>query len=63
MLGIVGSLTAAHLVRSRRYEMSPLDPSVFLFVMATMSLVATAACAPPAWRASRLDPMTAFRTE
>ena len=63
VLGIVGSLTGAHLVHSMLYEISPLDPSVFVFVTATMSLVATAACAMPAWRASRLDPMTALRTE
>jgi ABC-type antimicrobial peptide transport system permease subunit len=40
-----------------------LDPAVYLVVSATLLLTAIAACAGPAWRASRLDPMTALRIE
>jgi putative ABC transport system permease protein len=45
------------------YETQPLDPTVFVSVAAVLALVAGFACLAPAWRASRLDPMQALRTE
>jgi len=45
------------------YGTGPLDPAVFLTVIAILLLVAAIACLIPAWRASRLDPMGALRTE
>jgi predicted permease len=45
------------------YETQRLDPAVFAAVAATLMLVASLACLAPAWRASRLDPMQALRTE
>jgi predicted permease len=62
-LGIAGSLAAAQLIRSLLYGVEPIDPAVFASVAAILLLVAAAACVIPAWRASRLDPMTALRTE
>jgi putative ABC transport system permease protein len=50
-------------MRDLLYEIKPLDPAVFAVVAATLLLVAAAACLIPAWRASRLDPMRALRTE
>jgi len=40
------------------YGTGPLDPAVFLTVIAILLLVAAIACLIPAWRASRLDPMS-----
>jgi putative ABC transport system permease protein len=62
-LGIAGSIGASQLIRSMLYGTRPLDPSVFLGVAAILLCVACAACLIPAWRASRLDPMTALRAE
>jgi len=45
------------------YETQPLDPVVFGAVTAMLLVVAGLACLAPAWRASRLDPMRALRTE
>jgi ABC-type lipoprotein release transport system permease subunit len=53
----------ARLIRSMLYGTQPLDPGVFAAVAATLLLVAAMACMVPAWRASRLDPMKALRTE
>jgi predicted permease len=62
-LGIAGSVGASQLIRSMLYDTRPLDPSVFFGVAAILLCVACAACLIPAWRASRLDPMAALRTE
>jgi ABC-type lipoprotein release transport system permease subunit len=50
-------------MRDLLYEIKPLDPAVFVAVAATLLAVAVFACIVPAWRASRLDPMQALRTE
>ena len=62
-LGLAGSVAVVRLIRSMLYETEPLDPAVFAGVALTLLLVAAAACVLPAWRASRLDPMQALRTE
>jgi putative ABC transport system permease protein len=61
--GLAVSVGAARLLSSMLYATHPLDPAVFAAVAAMLLLVATAACVVPAWRASRLDPMQALRTE
>jgi len=63
ILGLVMSVGVTRLMRSMLYEVSPFDPAVFVLVALTLLFVAAAACAFPAWRASRLDPMQALRTE
>jgi predicted permease len=61
--GLAASLEAGRLMRDLLYEIEPLDPAVFAAVAATLVAVAVFACFIPAWRASRLDPMQALRTE
>jgi ABC-type antimicrobial peptide transport system permease subunit len=62
-LGIAGSIAATQLIRSVLYQTRPLDATVYLVVIGTLLLAATAACLLPAWRASRVDPMQALRAE
>ena len=63
VVGLAASLEAGRLMRDLLYEISPLDPAVYAAVAATLLAVAGFACLLPAWRASRLDPMQALRTE
>jgi predicted permease len=61
--GLLVSAAAVRLIGSMLYETEPLDPVVFAAVAGVFLLVAVVACLMPAWRASRLDPMQALRTE
>jgi len=63
LLGLAASAATVRLIQSMLYQTEPLDPVVFASVTALLLVVATLACMLPAWRASRLDPMRALRTE
>jgi putative ABC transport system permease protein len=62
-LGLAASLVATRVFQSMLFGTRPLDPVVLSGVIATLLAVAVLACLAPAWRASRLDPMQALRTE
>ncbi len=63
LFGLAASAAAVRLIRSMLYNTEPLDPAVFAVVAGALLMVAALACIVPAWRASRLDPMQALRTE
>jgi predicted permease len=63
VLGLAASVGAVRLIQSMLYGTRPLDPAIFASVAATLLAVAVMACLIPAWRASRIDPMQALRTE
>jgi ABC-type antimicrobial peptide transport system permease subunit len=63
LLGLAGGAATAQLLREMLYGMSPFDWSVFSTVVLVLTFTAGLACALPAWRASRLDPAQALRTE
>ena len=62
-LGLAASAGLTQLIPSMLYATQPLDPTVFVLVAVTLFAAAALACAAPAWRASRMDPMAALRTE
>jgi putative ABC transport system permease protein len=62
-LGLGASAGAVRLIGSMLYQTQPLDPAVFAEVVGLLLVVASSACLAPAWRASRIDPMQALRTE
>jgi predicted permease len=63
VLGLIAATAVGQLIRSMLYGTRALDPAVYVVVSATLLITAILACALPAWRASRLDPMTALRME
>jgi predicted permease len=63
LIGLAGGATAATLIRSILYGTSPLDPVVFAIMVGSLLLTAIVACALPAIRASRIEPMQALRIE
>ena len=62
-LGLLGALAASRLLRSFLFEVSPFDPGVLALSAIVMLLLALAASALPARRASSTDPMLALRGE
>jgi predicted permease len=62
-VGVVSAAGVGFLIRSMLYATKPLEPVVFVSMVATLLLVAMGACAAPAWRASSIDPMQALRAE
>lgn len=63
IVGLIGSGLSVQLIRNMLYGAQPLDWTIFTAVAALLLTVAAIACAIPAWRASRLDPVQAMRME
>jgi predicted permease len=63
IFGIAASVLTTRLLRSMLYGTRPLDPAAFASAATMLVAVAVLACLIPAWRASRIDPIQALRTE
>lgn len=63
VLGLVGAMALTHVMASLLFEVSSRDVMTFVAVPALLAVVAFAATAIPAWRATRVDPMVALRYE
>ena len=61
--GVAGALSVNRLAASLLFGIGPTDPITVAAVTGTVAVVAALACALPAWRASRLDPLIALRTD
>jgi ABC-type antimicrobial peptide transport system permease subunit len=61
--GIGLALAAGRLVAAMLYGVRPADPLTLALVPGVLLVVAAAAAVVPAWRAGRVDPMTALRAE
>lgn len=62
-IGLAGGIGIASMMDSVLYGLSPADPPTLAVVIALLSVVTLAATALPAWRASRIDPVVALRSE
>ena len=61
--GLLGGLALGRTLSSLVFGVPVRDPATFLGVAVALASVALAACAIPAFRASRVDPMVALRYE
>jgi putative ABC transport system permease protein len=61
--GLAGAAVAGRLLGGLLYGVGALDPVSFIAAPALLTLVALAACAIPAQRASSVDPLIALRAE
>jgi ABC-type antimicrobial peptide transport system permease subunit len=62
-IGIVGALGLAQAIRGLLFGVPANDPIVFVSIPILLCVVALMAVSIPAWRASRIDPLNALRTE
>jgi putative ABC transport system permease protein len=62
-IGMMGTVVAARSLASLLYGISPLDPVTLGSASVALIAIALAACALPARRAARIDPMRALRSE
>jgi len=63
VLGLTGALLASRVLESLLFGVKPIDALTFCVVPPLLLIVAVAACCLPAWRATRIDPTVALRTE
>ena len=61
--GLAGAAALTQLMAGLLYGVRPGDPVTFAAAVIVLAVVALLASAIPAWRASRIDPMTALRQD
>jgi len=62
-IGTAGAIAAAQSLRELLYEVAPVDPPSLAGAAALLLVSSLLACALPAWRAARVDPLAALREE
>jgi ABC-type antimicrobial peptide transport system permease subunit len=60
-LGMAGAWALSRVMTGLLYQVSPNDPATFLGVAALLLTTALAACAVPAYRGTRVDPLVTMR--
>jgi putative ABC transport system permease protein len=63
LVGIGGAAGLTRFIRAMLFATEPIDISTLALVSALFATVALAACLIPAWRAARVDPMSALRQD
>jgi putative ABC transport system permease protein len=63
VLGLCGAAMLTRTMRTMLYGVGPSDPIAFAGGIGALLVVAAVACFVPARRASRVDPITAIRSE
>ena len=62
-IGAAASLALGSVLRSLLFEVSPHDPVTLAAIAGSLALVGVVASGVPAWRATRVDPLVALRTD
>jgi putative ABC transport system permease protein len=63
IIGLVAAFWLTEWMKSMLFEVTPTDPMTFALIPLLLITVALMACWIPAWRATKVDPMTALRAE
>lgn len=63
VLGLAAALLAMRLTSRLLFGISPLDPATYPATALLQTVIAVTACALPAYRATKADPMMALRQE
>jgi ABC-type antimicrobial peptide transport system permease subunit len=63
VLGLAAAMVATQALVTLLFGVSRLDPVTYLGVVAILAATAVVACAVPAWRAARVDPVTTLRAD
>ena len=61
MVGLAGALAATQLLQNQLYQVGPRDPITLIGTAVVLFVIAAAAAALPAWRATLIDPSSALR--
>jgi ABC-type antimicrobial peptide transport system permease subunit len=62
-VGVITAALLARLAAAQLFGVSPLDPATFAATVIVLCIAGLLASAIPAWRAARVDPLTALRNE
>jgi putative ABC transport system permease protein len=62
-IGVAGAVALSRWIQDLLFGVTATDPATFAAVVATLMAVAFVACYVPAWRATRVDPTMALRSE
>jgi len=62
-IGLAGSFALTRVMATLLYNVTPTDPITLASVTGVIVAVAFAACFIPAWRATRVDPLTVLRAD
>ena len=62
-IGVAASFAVTRFLQASLYGVSPQEPRVFAGTAALLTMVAALACLIPAWRATRVDPIEALRSD
>lgn len=63
VVGLALAVFLSRLLTTMLFGVEPLDPATFALVIGVLTVTAAVAIAGPAWRATRIDPAVALRSE